>query len=242
MKTALVTGGSRGIGAAIVRELSKQGWQVAFCYRSSKEMARQLAAETGALAIRCDVTDSGQVSAMVTQVQQQFRHIDMLVNNAGVAWQGLLTDMTDDDWRTVLDTSLTAAFFTCRAVIPGMVSRRIGRIINISSIWGRVGPVARPPIPPPKPGLLVSPRRWPRSWGPAASPSIACVRESSRPICWLATPPRIWPRWPTKRPCAVSVPLRMWPLLSAGWPTIPPGLSPGRSSGWMAALGSKVVR
>ena len=138
MKTALITGGSRGIGAAIVRELTTQGWQVAFCYRSSEDIARQLAAETGALAIRCDVTDSNQVSAMVAQVQQQFRHIDLLVNNAGVAWQGLLTDMTDDDWRTVLDTSLTAAFFTCRAALRSMsTTRPVAVTIFCRVVWIR---------------------------------------------------------------------------------------------------------
>jgi 3-oxoacyl-[acyl-carrier protein] reductase len=76
---------------------------------------------------------------MADEALRQLGHIDLLVNNAGVAWQGLLTDMTDDDWHTVLDTSLTAAFYTCRAVLPGMVSRKSGRIVNISSIWGRVG-------------------------------------------------------------------------------------------------------
>lgn len=167
MKTALVTGGSRGIGAAIVRELSKQGWQVAFCYRSSHEAAQRLSQETGALAIPCDVTDSGQVSAMAAQVQQQLRHIDLLVNNAGVAWQGLLTDMTDHDWHTVLDTSLSAAFFTCRAVIPGMVSRRAGRIINISSIWGRVGASCEAAYSAAKAGLIGLSKALAKELGPS---------------------------------------------------------------------------
>lgn len=207
MKTALVTGGSRGIGAAIVRELSKQGWQVAFCYRSSEDIARQLATETGALAIRCDVTDSGQVAAMVAQVQQQFRHIDLLVNNAGVAWQGLLTDMTDDDWRTVLDTSLTAAFFTCRAVIPGMVSRRMGRIINISSIWGRVGASCEAAYSAAKAGLIGLTKALAKELGPSnitvnclcpgviQTDMLACYTAEDlaaladeTPLCRLGTP------------------------------------------------------
>jgi len=207
MKTALVTGGSRGIGAAIVRELTTQGWQVAFCYRSSEEMARQLATETGALAIRCNVTDSGQVSAMVAQVQQQFRHIDLLVNNAGVAWQGLLTDMTDDDWRTVLDTSLTAAFFTCRAVIPGMVSRRVGRIINISSIWGRVGASCETAYSAAKAGLIGLTKALAKELGPSGitvnclcpgviqTDMLACYTTKDlaaladeTPLCRLGTP------------------------------------------------------
>ena len=207
MKTALITGGSRGIGAAIVRELSKQGWQVAFCYRSSEDIARQLATETGAFAIRCDVTDSGQVSAMVAQVQQQFHHIDLLVNNAGVAWQGLLTDMTDHDWRAVLDTSLTAAFFTCRAVIPGMVSRRMGRIINISSIWGRVGASCEAAYSAAKAGLIGLTKALAKELGPSnitvnclcpgviQTDMLACYTAEDlaaladeTPLCRLGTP------------------------------------------------------
>ena len=207
MKTALITGGSRGIGAAIVRELSKQGWQVAFCYRSNDEAARQLATETGAFAIRCDVTDSGQVTTMVAQVQQQFCHIDLLVNNAGVAWQGLLTDMTDDDWRAVLDTSLTAAFFTCRAVIPGMVSRRMGRIINISSIWGRVGASCEAAYSAAKAGLIGLTKALAKELGPSnitvnclcpgviQTDMLACYTAEDlaaladeTPLCRLGTP------------------------------------------------------
>ena len=210
MKTALVTGGSRGIGAAIVRELSKQGWQVAFCYRSSEDAARQLAAETGALAIRCNVTDSGQVSAMAAQVQQQLRHIDLLVNNAGVAWQGLLTDMTDHDWHTVLDTSLSAAFFTCRAVIPGMVSRRAGRIINISSIWGRVGASCEAAYSAAKAGLIGLSKALAKELGPSnitvnclcpgviQTDMLACYTPDDlaaladeTPLCRLGTPEEV---------------------------------------------------
>ena len=210
MKTALITGGSRGIGAAIVRELSKQGWQVAFCYRSSDEMARQLATETGALAIRCDVTDSGPVSAMVAQAQQQLRHIDLLVNNAGVAWQGLLTDMTDHDWHTVLDTSLSAAFFTCRAVIPGMVSRRAGRIINISSIWGRVGASCEAAYSAAKAGLIGLSKALAKELGPSGitvnclcpgviqtdmlacyTPDDLAALADETPLCRLGTPEEV---------------------------------------------------
>jgi NAD(P)-dependent dehydrogenase (short-subunit alcohol dehydrogenase family) len=134
MRTALITGGSRGIGAAIVRGLARKGWRVAFCYKSSEAAAQQLARETGALPIPCDVTRSEEVRKMVETAARQLGHIDLLVNNAGVAWQGLLSDMTDADWHTVLDTSLSAAFYACRETIPGMVSRKSGRIINISSM------------------------------------------------------------------------------------------------------------
>lgn len=210
MKTALVTGGSRGIGAAIVRALTAKGWQVAFCYRSSHEAAQQLSQETGALAIPCDVTDSGQVSAMAAQVQQQLRHIDLLVNNAGVAWQGLLTDMTDHDWHTVLDTSLSAAFFACRAVIPGMVSRRAGRIINISSVWGRVGASCEAAYSAAKAGLIGLSKALAKELGPSnitvnclcpgviQTDMLSCYTEEDlsalaeeTPLCRLGTPEEV---------------------------------------------------
>ena len=144
---------------------------------------------------------------MVAQVQQQFRHIDLLVNNAGVAWQGLLTDMTDDDWRTVLDTSLTAAFFTCRAVIPGMVSRRVGHIINISSIWGRVGASCEAAYSAAKAGLIGLTKALAKELGPSGitvnclcpgviqTDMLACYTTEDlaaladeTPLCRLGTP------------------------------------------------------
>ena len=207
MKTALVTGGSRGIGAAIVRALTAKGWQVAFCYRSSHEAAQQLSQETGALAIPCDVTDSEQVRAMVTEAARRLSHIDLLVNNAGVAWQGLLTDMTDDDWRSVLDTSLSAAFYTCRAVIPGMVSRRAGRIINISSIWGRVGASCEAAYSAAKAGLIGLSKALAKELGPSGitvnclcpgvirtdmlacyTPEDLAALADETPLCRLGTP------------------------------------------------------
>lgn len=207
MQTALITGGSRGIGAAIVRALTGKGWRVAFCYRSSEEAARQLAAETGAVAIPCDVTDSAQVQDMVKTALGQLSHIDLLVNNAGVAWQGLLTDMTDGDWRFVLDTSLSAAFYACRAVIPGMVSQRSGRIINISSIWGRVGASCEAAYSAAKAGLIGLSKALAKELGPSGitvnclcpgviqTDMLNCYTEEDlsalaeeTPLCRLGTP------------------------------------------------------
>ena len=207
MKTALITGGSRGIGAAIVRALAKQGWRVAFCYKSSGEAACQLAAETGAVPIPCDVTDSGQVRAMVTEAARRLSHIDLLVNNAGVAFQGQLTDMTDDDWHFVLDTSLSAAFYTCRAAIPGMVSRRDGRIINISSIWGRVGASCEAAYSAAKAGLIGLSKALAKELGPSGitvnclcpgviqtdmlacyTPEDLAALADETPLCRLGTP------------------------------------------------------
>lgn len=207
MQTALITGGSRGIGAAIVRALAAKGWQVVFCYKTSQDAARQLAQETGAIAIRCDVTDSAQVREMVKTAIRQLSHIDLLVNNAGVAWQGLLTDMTDQQWHTVLDTSLTAAFLTCREVLPGMVSRKSGRIINISSIWGRVGASCEAAYSAAKAGLIGLTKALAKEVGPSGitvnclcpgvirTDMLACYTEDDltaladeTPLCRLGTP------------------------------------------------------
>lgn len=139
MKTALITGGSRGIGAATVRALAGAGWRVAFLYRNSQAAAQLVAADTGAIPIPCDVSDAPQVRAACADAVRRLGHIDALVNNAAIAQQKLFCDITDEDWRQMLDTNLSGAFYVTRAVLPGMISRKHGRIINTSSVWGQVG-------------------------------------------------------------------------------------------------------
>jgi len=139
MRTVLITGGSRGIGAQTVRAFVAAGYRAAFFYRSSKAAADALAAETGAYAICCDVSDSASVQAGFAEAQRMLSHIDVLVNNAGIAQQKLFTDITDEDWQRMLAVNLSGAFYASRAVLPGMISRRYGRIINVGSIWGQVG-------------------------------------------------------------------------------------------------------
>jgi 3-oxoacyl-[acyl-carrier protein] reductase len=139
MRTVLVTGGSRGIGAACVRAFAQAGWRVAFFYRTSESDAKALVAATGALALQADITVSAEVNDAVSQTLSRLGHIDALVNNAGVALTRQLQDTTDDEWRLVLDTNLSGAFYVTRAVLPGMISRKSGQIVNISSIWGMVG-------------------------------------------------------------------------------------------------------
>jgi len=139
MLTALITGGSRGIGAAMVRAFCQAGYRTAFFYLNSAEAAQTLSAEAGAIAIRCDVRSSAEVNAACAEAKRQLAHIDVLINNAGVAQQKLFTDITDEDWQMMIGTHLTGAFHVTRAVLPDMISRRFGRVINIASIWGQVG-------------------------------------------------------------------------------------------------------
>ena len=134
-KAALVTGGSRGIGAAIARELAAAGAQVTLSYRSGREEAEKVAEEIGARAEQADVSDRDQAQALVETAGE----IDVLVNNAGLTRDGLLARMSDEDWREVIETNLGGTFYTCRAATRGMMRRRSGAIVNVSSIVGLHG-------------------------------------------------------------------------------------------------------
>ena len=131
-KHALVTGASRGIGRAIAAELAAAGATVVVGYRSGQEEAEALAAEIGGRAIQADVSSADDARRLVEEAGE----LDILVNNAGLTRDGLLARMSDDDWRTVLDTNLSSVFYTCRAVTRQMMKRRSGSIVNISSIVG----------------------------------------------------------------------------------------------------------
>ena len=131
-KTALVTGASRGIGRAIASELAAGGATVVIGYRSGKDDAEALAAELGGRAVAADVSNPEDAVRLVEEAGD----IDILVNNAGLTRDGLLARMSDDDWRTVIDTNLSSVFYTCRAVCRPMMKKRAGSIVNISSIVG----------------------------------------------------------------------------------------------------------
>ena len=131
-KTALVTGGSRGIGRAVALELGRAGAAVVLGYRTEAGEAEAVAAEIGGRALQADVSDPEQAKALVDEAGE----IDVLVNNAGTTRDGVLARMLDEDWRTVLETNLSSTFYTCRAAARGMMKRRGGAIVNISSIVG----------------------------------------------------------------------------------------------------------
>ena len=139
MQTALITGGSRGIGAATVRAFANAGWRTAFLYRQNEQAAREVARQTGAEALLCDVSDASQVVLVCAEARRRLGHVDALVNNAAIAQQKLFCELTNEDWRRMLDTNLSGAFYVTRAVLPDMISRKSGRIVNVASIWGQVG-------------------------------------------------------------------------------------------------------
>ena len=138
-RVALVTGGSRGIGAAICRELGRAGARVAVNYRSGREGAEEVAAEIEGLAAQGDVADSGEAQALVERVEAELGDIDILVNNAGVTRDTLIARMSDEDWELVVDTNLRGAFNTSRAVARKMLRRRSGVIVNMTSVVGLHG-------------------------------------------------------------------------------------------------------
>jgi len=131
-KLALVTGGSRGIGRAIALELGRAGAEVVVGYRTGREEAEAVAAEIGGRAVEADVSDADSAKALVEAAGD----VDVLVNNAGLTRDGLLVRMSDEDWRTVIDTNLSSVFYTCRAAARPMMRKRAGSIVNVSSIVG----------------------------------------------------------------------------------------------------------
>ena len=139
MKTVLITGGSRGIGRAIVELFSKEGYNVAFTYKSSVEEAERLADSTGALAIRADSECEADILSAVAAAEGEFGGIDILVNNAAVSSFSLMTDLSLSEWNRVMNTSVTGAFLYSKAVLSKMINKKWGRIINITSMWGLVG-------------------------------------------------------------------------------------------------------
>jgi 3-oxoacyl-[acyl-carrier protein] reductase len=134
-KTALVTGASRGIGRSIALELARAGASVVVSYRTGSEEAQELAGEIGGRAVQADISDSESAKSLVEEAGD----LDILVNNAGVTRDGLLVRMSDEDWHTVIDTNLASCFYTCRAATRGMMRKRSGAIVNISSIVGLRG-------------------------------------------------------------------------------------------------------
>jgi 3-oxoacyl-[acyl-carrier protein] reductase len=131
-KRALVTGASKGIGRAIAEELAAGGADVVVGYRTGAEEAEELATAIEGRAVQADVSSAEDATRLVAEAGD----LDILVNNAGVTRDGLLARMSDDDWRTVLETNLSSIFYTCRAVCRPMMKKRSGAIVNVSSIVG----------------------------------------------------------------------------------------------------------
>ena len=138
-RVALVTGGTRGIGAAIATALKDAGYTVAANYGGNDETANKFKEETGISVYKFDVSDYDSVAEAVKKIESELGPIEVLVNNAGITRDGTMHKMTPDQWQAVIDTNLGSCFNCCRAVIDGMRARKFGRIVNIGSINGQAG-------------------------------------------------------------------------------------------------------
>ncbi|MDD6195152.1 MAG: SDR family NAD(P)-dependent oxidoreductase [Lachnospiraceae bacterium] len=145
LKIAFVSGASRGIGRAIATALAEKGYHLSITCEKNEQLLTDLADELAAkyhvrvLTFVGNMGDSTFVSKVAKETLSKFGQMDVIINNAGISYVGLLTDMTDEEWNRILSVNLSSCFYTSRAFLPSMVARQRGSIINISSMWGRVG-------------------------------------------------------------------------------------------------------
>lgn len=137
----LITGASRGIGRAIAQSFAAAEYDLSLCcinnIASLEKYAEELSSayKISVSAVKCDVSDSSEVNKLFSRITPP----DIVVNNAGISYVGLITDMLDEDWNKTISTNLSSVFYICRAAVPNMLKNHFGRIINISSVWGQVG-------------------------------------------------------------------------------------------------------
>ncbi len=139
MSCVLINGGSRGIGASMVELFAKNGYSVAFTYKSSDERAKALAEKTGALAIKADSASEEDVTGAVKLVRERLGSVDVLINNAAISSFSLLSDISYEQWCEIFSVNVGGAFLYSKAVLPDMINKKQGRIINITSMWGITG-------------------------------------------------------------------------------------------------------
>lgn len=170
MKTALITGASRGIGAAAARALAEDGWRVVINYLNSEEKAHALAEELGGQAVRADVSDPRQVDELFCAAGR----VDLLVCNAGIAVRGLLTDTPDQVWRRLFAVNVDGAFYCCRRALPAMIREKRGNIILVSSVCGVYGASCEVPYSATKAALIGLGKALAREVGPSGI-RVNCV-------------------------------------------------------------------
>lgn len=139
MKTAVITGGTGGIGEACVKLFSKKGYRVFFIYRSREEKAKQLEKETGAVGVKADISDYDSTIEAIDNITKQCFEIDVLINNAGISQQRLFIDIMPEEWKKITDIDLNGVYNVTLPVVKKMIVKKRGAIVNISSIWGQCG-------------------------------------------------------------------------------------------------------
>jgi len=153
-RIAIVTGGTRGIGASISKALIADGWTVAAIYHGNIDAANAFKAQTGAHVYKVDVSNYGECQAGVEQIEKDLGSVSALVNNAGITKDAMLHKMEEDAWHAVIETNLTSCFNMCRALVAGMRERQFGRIINIASINGQKGQLGQTNYSAAKAGMI----------------------------------------------------------------------------------------
>ena len=217
-RVAMVSGGSRGIGAATVLRLAADGWDIGFSYHSDGPSAREVEKAAFELGVRAtgtdvDVTDAAEVTSWFRLTEEEFGPVQAVVSCAGLTREGPLARLAEADWRMVIDTTLDGVFHLCRAAVFAMMERRSGRIVTVSSVCGEYDhPRRTAPVPWPgraSPGLS---GRWPARPGGSGSASTR----------WCpARAPATWPR------CCRKGPAPTWPRRSrSGGSTTPPTSPP----------------
>ena len=170
VRTALITGGSRGIGAACARSLTKAGYRIIINYDRSEDAAEKLASELGCSTVRADVSDPDQVERMFGEIG----NVDILVCCAGVALSKLFTDTSYEEWRRVLAVNLDGTAYCCQAAIPHMVHEKDGRIITVSSIWGVTGASCETAYSASKAGVIGLTKALAKELGPSGI-TVNCI-------------------------------------------------------------------
>lgn len=175
MKTALVTGGSRGIGAAIAHRLSADGFRVCATSRHPESVAPDsLLLERGGFYAPFSAEEAASCAHLVDTVLEKICQLDILVCNAGVSWRGLTQDMSEEDYRYLMAVDLDAAFYCCKAVLPHMIRRKSGKIVLISSMWGQVGGACEVAYSAAKAGLIGLTKALAKEVGPSGI-TVNCV-------------------------------------------------------------------
>ena len=174
-RTVLISGGDRGIGAAAARAFYRAGYRVAILYHCNAEAADALQKELpGVTAVQCDVAARASCELAVRAAEQALGRVDVLVSNAGIAQQKLFTDIAPDEWQRMLDVNLTGAFNLCQLALPGMIRRKAGRILTVSSMWGQTGGSCEVHYSAAKAGLIGLTKALAKEEGPSGI-TVNCV-------------------------------------------------------------------
>ena len=174
-RTVLISGGDRGIGAAAARTFYRAGYRVAILYHCNAEAADALQKELpGVTAVQCDVASRASCELAFRAAEQALGRVDVLVSNAGIAQQKLFTDIAPDEWQRMLDVNLTGAFNLCQLALPGMIRRKAGRILTVSSMWGQTGGSCEVHYSAAKAGLIGLTKALAKEEGPSGI-TVNCV-------------------------------------------------------------------